>query len=136
MMSTDSPKTSMHGARFEELQNRHPSSDVNNSEQHPRNFGGMILNRVDEAPLAVGYKKEIASPGTLGPPEKEKGNEGSDSPAVEESTEARLERLGRQRPEVFDSVWSEIGFVFAISMSQVLTVSTSLHGPFLSLTSK
>ncbi|KAH8682923.1 major facilitator superfamily domain-containing protein [Tricladium varicosporioides] len=35
--------------------------------------------------------------------------------------EARLERLGRQRPEVFDSIWAEIGFVFSISMSQILT---------------
>ena len=43
---------------------------------------------------------------------------------AEESEEARLERLGRQRPEVFDSIWSEIGFVFSISMSQVLSVCT------------
>jgi hypothetical protein len=45
-----------------------------------------------------------------------------DAPAIEESTEARLERLGRQRPEVFGSIWAEIVFVFSISMSQVLTV--------------
>ncbi|PMD28151.1 MFS general substrate transporter, partial [Hyaloscypha hepaticicola] len=43
------------------------------------------------------------------------------SPAVDESLEARLERLGRQRPELFGSVWAEIGFVFSISMSQVLS---------------
>ena len=49
-----------------------------------------------------------------------------DSPAVEESMEARIERLGRARPEVFDSLWSEIVFVFSISMSQVLTVSPSI----------
>lgn len=45
---------------------------------------------------------------------------------TEESAQARLERLGRQRPEAFDSLWAEIGFVFSISMSQVLTVSLHL----------
>ncbi|KAJ8064865.1 hypothetical protein OCU04_007174 [Sclerotinia nivalis] len=39
----------------------------------------------------------------------------------EESPEVRIERLGRQRPEIFKSLWAEIGFVFSISMSQVLT---------------
>ncbi|ESZ95283.1 hypothetical protein SBOR_4337 [Sclerotinia borealis F-4128] len=40
---------------------------------------------------------------------------------LEEAPEVRIERLGRQRPEVFKSIWAEIGFVFSISMSQVLT---------------
>jgi hypothetical protein len=44
-------------------------------------------------------------------------------PPVEESIEERIQRLGRQRPKVFDSLWAEIGFVFSICMSQVLTVS-------------
>ncbi|KAL3425694.1 MFS multidrug transporter [Phlyctema vagabunda] len=44
-----------------------------------------------------------------------------DEPATEESIEARIERLGRARPEVFGSIWSEIGFVFSISMSQILS---------------
>lgn len=39
-----------------------------------------------------------------------------------ESFEIRLERLGRQRPERFKSIWAEMGFVYAIVMSQVLTV--------------
>lgn len=34
---------------------------------------------------------------------------------------ARIERLGRQRPAVFTSLWSEVAFVFSISMSQLLT---------------
>jgi len=38
-----------------------------------------------------------------------------------ESEEARIERLGRQRPEKLSSLWREIGFVFSIAMSQVLT---------------
>jgi hypothetical protein len=42
---------------------------------------------------------------------------------VEESPEARIERLGRQRPEKFKTIWAEIGFVFSIVMSQVMTVS-------------
>jgi hypothetical protein len=41
----------------------------------------------------------------------------------EESFEARIERLGRERPKAFKSLWAEVGFVFTISMSQVLTVS-------------
>ena len=48
------------------------------------------------------------------------------SPPVEESLEARLDRLGRQRPDAFSSIYAEIGFVFSISMSQVLSVS----GPY------
>jgi hypothetical protein len=43
---------------------------------------------------------------------------------VEETLEARIDRLGRQRPEVFGSVWAEVGFVFSICMAQVLTVSS------------
>lgn len=41
----------------------------------------------------------------------------------EESVEARIQRLGRERPAVFKSRWSEIGFTFSICMCQVLTVS-------------
>ncbi|KAG0648448.1 Drug resistance [Hyphodiscus hymeniophilus] len=44
-----------------------------------------------------------------------------DTVPVEESLEARLERIGRQRPSVFASIWSEMGFIFAICMSQVLS---------------
>jgi hypothetical protein len=58
----------------------------------------------------------------LGPQQKETHPSRTDLPATEESTEARIERLGRQRPEVFKSIWEEIGFVFSVSMSQVLTV--------------
>lgn len=46
---------------------------------------------------------------------------------LDESPEARIERLGRQRPEIFHSKWAEYGFVFSISMSQVLSVSLSTH---------
>lgn len=38
-----------------------------------------------------------------------------------ESETARIERLGRQRPEKLGSLWKEIIFVFSIAMSQVLS---------------
>ncbi|PNH70373.1 hypothetical protein VD0001_g6885 [Verticillium dahliae] len=42
-------------------------------------------------------------------------------PTVDESLQARIERLGRERPPIFLTRWSEIIFVFSISMSQFLT---------------
>jgi hypothetical protein len=44
-------------------------------------------------------------------------------PYVEESLEARVERLGRERPKIFRTIWAEIAFNFSISMSQILCVS-------------
>ncbi|EEU40000.1 uncharacterized protein NECHADRAFT_32838 [Fusarium vanettenii 77-13-4] len=43
------------------------------------------------------------------------------TPTVDESLQARIERLGRERPPIFATRWSEIIFVFSISMSQFLT---------------
>ncbi|EKG19418.1 Major facilitator superfamily [Macrophomina phaseolina MS6] len=49
-------------------------------------------------------------------------NEALSPPDLEgESEKARLERLGRQRPEKFSSIWAEIGFVYSVAMSQALT---------------
>ncbi|KIV78842.1 hypothetical protein PV11_06451 [Exophiala sideris] len=42
-------------------------------------------------------------------------------PEVEESMDARIERLGRERPPIFKSIWAELAFVFSIFMSQILT---------------
>jgi hypothetical protein len=39
-----------------------------------------------------------------------------------EDGEARLERLGRERPPCFSSLWSELTFCFSIVMSQILAV--------------
>lgn len=50
-------------------------------------------------------------------------NDTKDDTENEESFEARIDRLGRIRPEKFKSIWTEIGFVFSITMSQVVTVS-------------
>lgn len=44
-----------------------------------------------------------------------------ESLTMEESSEAHLERLGRTRPEKFQSLTAELGFCFSIVMSQVLT---------------
>ncbi|RMD40239.1 hypothetical protein DV735_g4893, partial [Chaetothyriales sp. CBS 134920] len=45
----------------------------------------------------------------------------SASPTLEESMEARIQQLGRERPPAFDSIYAECAFVFSILMSQVLT---------------
>lgn len=84
---------------------------------------------------ATSFQRQVSqiSPGgkdQITPPPQNKENKlNGDAPAVEESEEARMERLGRQRPEVFGSIWSEIGFVFSLSMSQVLTVGNVLPYP-------
>lgn len=91
------------------------------------------LDRLDKDVDATN-QDDVASPDALGPFEKENDQQGKDLPAVEESVEARINRLGRQRPEVFKSMWAEVGFVFSIAMSQVLSVRTlarTTHRPLL-----
>lgn len=92
-------------------------------EMHSHN-GDSIWNHEDEGAQTARSLDEIRSPTIPGPLKKEKEDQ-DDSPAIEESMEARLERLGRQRPETFHSAWSEIGFVFSVCMCQVLSVSHS-----------
>ncbi|RMZ91934.1 hypothetical protein DV736_g807, partial [Chaetothyriales sp. CBS 134916] len=48
-------------------------------------------------------------------------NEDSISPPLEESLDARIHRLGRERPPAFDNIYAEWTFVFSILMSQILT---------------
>lgn len=43
---------------------------------------------------------------------------------IDETSKSRLRRIGNQRPDVFSSIWEEIGFVFSISMSQILSVTS------------
>ena len=45
----------------------------------------------------------------------------SPEPENEESLDARIERLGRERPPTFKTAWQETAFVFSILMSQILT---------------
>ena len=40
-----------------------------------------------------------------------------------ESDHAHLERLGRERPSNFKTLWAEIAFVYSISASQFMAVS-------------
>jgi MFS family permease len=84
----------------------------------------MIFDQVSEAAVAASNPEQVASRQAPGPSEKEtiQQQQGPQLLSAEESAQARLERLGRQRPEVFGSLWAEIGFVFSISMSQVLSV--------------
>ena len=42
-------------------------------------------------------------------------------PKTEESMEARIDRLGRERPPHFATLWAELMFVFSIMMSQIMT---------------
>jgi hypothetical protein len=51
------------------------------------------------------------------------GKEGPKVEGNEESMEARIERMGRERPSQFKSAWAECGFVFSVVMSQALSVS-------------
>lgn len=83
----------------------------------------LVTDHVNEVAHAAAYQEHTMSPSTVKAQKNESRQPGIDPPAVEESVDARLERLGRQRPEVFESIWAEIGFVFSISMSQVLSVS-------------
>ncbi|PBP15969.1 drug resistance protein [Diplocarpon rosae] len=62
--------------------------------------------------------------------------QGGDIPAIDESHEARLERLGRQRPEIFSSMWAEIGFEYFVSGFTVIlpTLAQDLNIPSASST--
>ena len=86
---------------------------------------------MNEIAGAAARQEDATRPTTSEHQEKESTHQKPASPAVEESLEARLERLGRQRPDVFHSIWAEIGFVFSISMSQVLSVRDSIILPYL-----
>jgi len=128
-MGAGSPR-SLVATHGDGLQNRHALGGADTSTcDHEISRNSSILNQVNEAALAAAFQESIiASPPKLR--QKETETPSQDPPAIEESTEARIERLGRQRPEVFDSIWSEIGFVFSISMSQVLSVGIPTLGHY------
>ena len=46
-----------------------------------------------------------------------------DGGAEGEGMQARIERLGRERPAKFKTVWTEIGFCFSLLASMVMAVS-------------
>lgn len=112
----------------EEMEVHHSLRDGNKVEEDHENLDKMAVNNIGGVPPIAAGRDGPTSLATLDPsPKQDEEDPSSDYPAVEESTKARLERLGRQRPEVFDSIWSEIGFIFSISMSQVLSVSMSQY---------
>ncbi len=133
-MSVENLKSQVARSPGQTQPDRSPSETNNQPSLHDSNSStdSMDLGQVNDVALAVAYQEEVASPISPGPFKKENLSHGG-APPVEESLEARLERLGRQRPEVFSSVWAEIGFVFSISMSQVLSVmpSANFMGPAL-----
>jgi hypothetical protein len=131
-MSRDSDQSSVtnslrelhHAQRTSQRFNASPSIQRTLSNRSP---DSIIIDHVNGTARAASYREGVASPSAPGPSEKESQQQGagasSGCPTIDESVEARIERLGRQRPEVFGSLWAEIGFVFSISMSQVLSVS-------------
>lgn len=40
-----------------------------------------------------------------------------------ENMQAEIEKLGRQRPEVFKTIWQELGFCFCLLASMLMSVS-------------
>ncbi|KAF2093032.1 MFS general substrate transporter [Rhizodiscina lignyota] len=76
---------------------------------------------------AIEHQNESRSPPQLESPRPLQGERKKDieirdgNGVVEVSEEARIERLGRMRPERFRTVWEEIGFCFSVVMSQALT---------------
>ncbi|KAF4928308.1 putative MFS-type transporter [Colletotrichum viniferum] len=54
-------------------------------------------------------------------PSPERHDIAESRPEVDQSLQVRIEGLGRERPPIFTTRWSEIIFVFSISMSQFLT---------------
>ena len=66
-------------------------------------------NERGEEPSAVLAPAPV--PPTLDPPAPE-----------EEREEARLERLGRERPKIFKTAWAEIAFAYSIVASMMMSV--------------
>jgi hypothetical protein len=58
--------------------------------------------------------------GTSGPPQVRTEQEQTAT-----FTEPDMEKLGRERPQIFASLISEICFIFSIVMSQILAVSNT-----------
>lgn len=122
-MSLSIPQPSVAVLSRDEIAKTQVLGGSNDRLQHPElsatSGGNIALDRVDDITLAAPYQEDI-NPASG----KQQGGQKDvpDAPAFEESAESRLERLGRMRPQVFHSIWSEIGFVFSISMSQVLSV--------------
>lgn len=91
--------------------------------QRPVSQATSLTQDLTEVSLPKSNRIELIAPNLIF---KESGKE-MESAGEGESTEARIERLGRERPKEFKSIWQECGFVFSIAMSQVLTVNITLR---------
>ena len=76
----------------------------------------MASSRISR-PLSHVKSQEMKSSTDMSPPLLSAGVE------VEESTEARIARLGRERPAQFKSAWSELGFLLSVFTAQIMAVS-------------
>lgn len=139
-MTAEHPRVGELASNDDAFEAVHLSDDQNTSAFKPSNsctFHSPVLDNANGSSFAAAHQAAVASPSSNGKAQEKKAHQsGLDSLGVEESSEARLERLGRQRPEVFGSIWAEIGFVFSISMSQVLSVGEFLghHEVLLTIT--
>lgn len=92
-------------------------TSVPDASQGPLYLYDALTTNGREADDGIGRKQSRGA-------DSQEDNEGDlGGEAGEESMEARIERLGRERPQQFKSLWAEVVFVFSISMSQVLSVS-------------
>lgn len=63
----------------------------------------------------------IAKAESTTPTDENQGKRHVKQPQSEESELARLDRLGRARPAIFKNTFTEICFVFSVTMSQIIT---------------
>ena len=79
-----------------------------------------------ETPDPHGHSAEVAENANLSANEKgiEGGHHEQPSPSSGPTllNEETIERLGRQRPPHFSSIWAELAFCFSIFMCQILAV--------------
>ena len=90
----------------------------------PRTLSPSIRNLsnaswVSPVPLRSSASDVNAAAATTPSPRADDKN-AREAPA-EESLQTRIERLSRERPPIFTTLWSEVSFVFSIIMSQFLT---------------
>ena len=67
----------------------------------------------------MAYVEQMSTVATVLRPEPEKDQTFEND--EEESLETRIERLGRERPAGFPTLWAELAFIFSVLMSQVMT---------------
>lgn len=93
------------------------------SEQYP---GSMINPKTQSTvtfsnnPMSMGVDVEKGEGGNDDNGDRFQGRRSSVT--LIDPSEEELERMGKARPEIFSNIFTEAGFIFAIVMSQILTV--------------